>query len=75
MTGPTPSRPWVFTLVLGVVLMGLGAFIGVRPVFTHWAVLTSARWLDVTFALVFILRGWLNVKTALRRREVAADVR
>jgi hypothetical protein len=58
----------MFTLVLGVILMGLGAFIGVRPVFTHWSVLTSARWLDVTFALVFIFRGWLNVKTALARR-------
>ena len=68
MTSPTPSRPWLFTMVLGVVLMALGAFIGVRPVFTDWAVLTGARWLDITFALVFIFRGWLNVKTALRRR-------
>lgn len=75
MTGLTPSRPWVLTLVLGVILMGLGAFIGVRPLFTHWAVLTTARWLDVTFALVFIFRGWLNVKTALRRREASATVR
>jgi uncharacterized membrane protein HdeD (DUF308 family) len=76
MTGPTPpSRPWVFTLVLGVVLMGLGGFLGVRPLFTHWAVLTGARWLDVTFAVVFLFRGWLNVKTALRRREASANVR
>ena len=37
-------------------------------VFTNWSVLTGARWLDITFALVFIFRGWLNVKTALRRR-------
>jgi len=71
MTSPTPSRPWVFTMVLGVVLMVLGAFIGVRPLFTHWAVMTGARWLDVTFALVFIFRGWLNVRTALMRRGAA----
>jgi hypothetical protein len=58
-------------MVLGVVLMVLGAFIGVRPLFTHWAVLTGARWLDVTFAVVFIFRGWLNVRTALMRRGAA----
>jgi uncharacterized membrane protein HdeD (DUF308 family) len=75
MISQTPSRPWVFTMVLGVILIGLGAFIGVRPLFTHWSVLTNARWLDVTFALVFIFRGWLNVKTALRRREAGADAR
>lgn len=69
MTNPTPStRPWMLTMVLGVALFLLGAFIGVRPLFTHFATLTQARWLDVTFALVFMLRGWLNVKTALRRR-------
>lgn len=75
MTCPTPSRPWVFTMVLGVVFMGLGAFIGVRPLFTHWSVLTGARWLDIIFALAFIFRGWLNVRTALQRREASADVR
>lgn len=55
-------------MVLGVALFLLGAFIAVRPLFTHYAVLTSARWLDITFALVFMLRGVLNVKTAQRRR-------
>jgi hypothetical protein len=68
MTDPAPSRPWKFTMVMGIVLMALGAFIGVRPLFTHFAVLTGARWLDITFALVFLLRGWMNVKTAQRRR-------
>lgn len=68
---PTPIRPWIPTLVLGVILFALGLFIAVRPLFTHNAVLTSARWLDMTFAAVFMLRGGLNVKTALRRRQNA----
>jgi uncharacterized membrane protein HdeD (DUF308 family) len=55
-------------LILGVVLVALGVFVAVRPLFTHNAVLTGARWLDITFAFVFTLRGVLNVKTALRRR-------
>jgi hypothetical protein len=57
--------------VLGVVLFGLGFFIAVRPLFTHNAVLTSARWLDMTFAGVFMLRGVLNVRTAIQRRRRA----
>jgi uncharacterized membrane protein HdeD (DUF308 family) len=55
-------------LILGVVLVALGVFVAVRPLFTHNAVLTGARWLDITFAFVFTLRGVFNVKTALRRR-------
>lgn len=59
---------WVTPLVLGAALFLLGAFIALRPLFTHFAVLTGTRWLDLVFAAVFMLRGWLNVKTALRRR-------
>lgn len=71
MNSATPPRPWLFTMVLGVVLFVLGAFIAVRPLFTHYQVMTGERWLDMTFAAVFMLRGVLNVKTALRRREAA----
>jgi len=59
---------WMLRLGLGVALFALGMFVALRPLFTHWAVLTGARWLDVTFALVFMVRGVLNVKSALRRR-------
>jgi hypothetical protein len=59
---------WILRLVLGVILCALGAFIALRPLFTHFAVLTGARWLDVAFALVFLVRGVMNIKSALRRR-------
>jgi hypothetical protein len=62
-------RHWRVSLVLGVILIGLGCFIGLRPLFTHNATLTGPRWLDVTFALVFMIRGTVNVKTALRRKQ------
>lgn len=57
--------------MLGVALLLLGCFIGVRPLFTHYATFTGTRWLDVTFAIVFMLRGALNIKTAMQRRERA----
>jgi hypothetical protein len=59
---------WMLRLGLGVALFALGMFVALRPLFTHWAVLTGARWLDMTFAVVFMLRGAVNVRTALRRR-------
>jgi hypothetical protein len=60
----------MFRCVVGVILFGLGFFIAVRPLFTHNAVLTTARWLDFTFAAVFMLRGVINVKTALAKRAL-----
>jgi hypothetical protein len=59
---------WAFRFFLGVVLFALGAFVALRPLFTHWAVLTGARWLDMAFALVFMVRGVFNVRSALRLR-------
>jgi len=58
----------ILKLVLGVVMVGLGVYIAVRPLFTHNAILTGARWLDMTFAFVFLLRGGLNVRSVLRAR-------
>ena len=59
---------WMFRFVLGVILFALGAFVAVRPLFVHGRTLTGPRWLDMTFAAVFMLRGAINVRTALRRR-------
>jgi uncharacterized membrane protein HdeD (DUF308 family) len=65
-----PPRPWLLTMVLGVALFLLGLFIAVRPLFEN-RTFTEARWLDMAFAAVFMLRGALNVRTALRRRQSA----
>jgi uncharacterized membrane protein HdeD (DUF308 family) len=63
------SARWVITLVLGVIMFALGVYVGLRPLWTHNAVVTGARWLDMAFAVVFMLRGVLNVRTALQRRR------
>ena len=56
----------VFKLILGVVLIGLGAFVAVRPLWAPRSTVTPSRFLDVTFAVVFILRGLVHVRSALR---------
>jgi len=60
---------WVLPLVIGVLMFVLGGFVALRPLFTHFATFTPSRWLDMTFAILFLVRGWLNVKTALQRRK------
>lgn len=62
------SARWIVTLVLGAIMFAIGLFVAVRPLFTHNGVLMGARWLDVAFAAVFMLRGVINVRTAMRRR-------
>jgi len=60
---------WVTTLVLGVIMFAIGLFVALRPLWSHNAVMLGARWLDLTFALVFMLRGAINIRTALARRH------
>lgn len=47
-------------------MFALGLYVAVRPLFTHNSVLTGARWLDLTFAFVFMVRGAMNVRSARR---------
>jgi hypothetical protein len=61
----------VLTLVLGVIMFAIGLFVAMRPLWTHSGVLTGSRWLDMAFALVFMLRGLLNLRTASSRRRDA----
>lgn len=68
-TPPTPPRPrkQTFRLILGAIMFALGLFVAVRPLFTHDATLTGQRWLDWTFAIVFMLRGAINFRSVGRR--------
>ena len=52
-------------------MFAIGLFVAVRPLWSHNAVFLGARWLDLTFALVFMLRGVVNIRTARARREQA----
>ena len=60
------SARWTVTLVLGVIMFAIGLFVAIRPLWSQNAVLLGARWLDLAFAVVFMLRGVINVRTALR---------
>ena len=64
MSMPTRAR---VILVIGVVMMAIGAFVALRPLWAGPQPLTSSRWLDVAFAAFFLIRGLMNVRIALRQ--------
>jgi hypothetical protein len=59
------------TLALGVVMILLGAFVALRPLWAGPRPLTASRWLDAAFAFFFLARGWMNVRLA--RRHMSAS--
>lgn len=63
---------WVVGLVLGIIMFAIGLFVALRPLWTRDGVLFGSRGLDFLFAFVFMVRGALNVRTALNRRATAA---
>ena len=56
------------TLVIGLLMIALGLFLAVRPLVAPGRPVTASRWLDMAFALFFLLRGALNVRSARRAR-------
>ena len=66
-TGPITVRGKV-VLGLGVVMVLLGVWIAMRPLLPGAHPITPSRLLDVAFALFFVLRGAMNVRTGLRAR-------
>ena len=60
------------TLGIGVVMLLLGAFVALRPLWAGPRPLSASRWLDAAFALFFMVRGWMNVRPARRRAAAPA---
>ena len=63
---------WRLRFWLGVVMFVLGTYIALHPLWAHGVAITGSRWLDGTFAAVFLLRGAVNVRSARARRARAA---
>ncbi|GLC24524.1 hypothetical protein [Roseisolibacter agri] len=57
--------PRTFSLVLGLVMIALGAFVAIRALWVG-ASLTRQPLLDVGFALFFLVRGALYLRAARR---------
>jgi hypothetical protein len=68
-TAATVTTRTRVVLAIGLVMMALGSYIALRPLWAGTRPLSTSRWLDLAFAAFFLLRGWMNVRTGLRRRR------
>ena len=54
-------------LVLGWIMILLGAYVAVHPLWSHGKPVTTSLWLDMAFAAVFLLRGVMNIRGVRKR--------
>jgi hypothetical protein len=59
-------------LVLGWIMILLGAYVALHPLWSHVKPVTTSLWLDMAFAAVFLLRGVMNVRGVRRGRPSAS---
>jgi hypothetical protein len=57
----------IIKLALGVIMIVLGAVVALRPLYAPGRSLTGSPWMDMAFAVLFLLRGVMNVRSARRR--------
>ncbi len=58
-----------FSLSLGVVMVLLGVYVALHPLWAPRRPIAGSRWLDAMFALVFIVRGWMNIRSSRRHGD------
>ena len=54
-------------LVLGWIMILLGAYVALHPLWSHGKPVTTSLWLDMAFAAVFLLRGVMNIRGVRKR--------
>ena len=60
-------------IVLGVVMILLGSYVALHPLWANGRPITTSIWFDMAFAALFLLRGVMNVRGARRRRQTRPD--
>jgi uncharacterized membrane protein HdeD (DUF308 family) len=53
-------------LVLGVIMIVLGAVVALHPLWAPGRAVTGSVWMDMLFAALFLIRGVMNVRSARR---------
>ncbi|GJG86912.1 hypothetical protein tb265_20930 [Gemmatimonadetes bacterium T265] len=65
---PRPVGPRnTIVFAIGAVMMALGAYVVAHPLWSGGHTVTEARTLDAMLALFFLVRGWMNVRSATGR--------
>lgn len=56
-------------LVLGWVMVALGTYVALHPLWSHGKPVTMSIWLDMAFAALFLLRGAMNLRSVRRKAQ------
>lgn len=56
-------------VVLGWIMIAIGVYVAVHPLWAHGRPVTTSIWLDMAFAAVFLLRGVMNLRVSRRPRS------
>ena len=57
---------------LGWIMIALGLYVALHPLWSHGQPVTTSIWLDMAFAAVFLLRGVMNLRA---KRKVPSEPR
>ena len=60
-------------LVLGIVMVIIGGFLALHPLWARGRTVTPSLWLDMLMAAFFLLRGTMNLRSARRLRTPTAE--
>jgi hypothetical protein len=55
-------------IVLGIVMVLLGAYLALHPLWSRGRPVTQSIWFDMAFAALFLLRGAMNLRGRRRRQ-------
>jgi hypothetical protein len=58
----------ILRIVLGVVMVLLGAYLALHPLWSGGRPVTSSVWFDMALAALFLLRGLMNLRSSRRRK-------
>ena len=61
-------------LVLGLVMILLGSYVALHPLWANGRPLTSSIWFDMAFAALFLLRGVMNLRGGRKRQRAETNI-
>ena len=61
-------------LVLGLVMILLGSYVALHPLWANGRPMTSSIWFDMAFAALFLLRGVMNLRGGRKRQSAGTNI-
>ena len=60
-------------IVLGLVMILLGSYVALHPLWANGRPITQSIWFDMAFAALFLLRGVMNLRGGRKRQRAGTE--